>query len=311
MASDALASPFATGLAAFQHALDRAFPSIWDRILAEAQRPSPVSRLWSVYNEGYLLRGPGDASMVVAIDLVQPKRISDASRRHLLDHLPPASLLPLLLVTHRHGDHLDPEVAQAMLAAGATVALPMDAWSVLREKLNLGETPPGIRLVKAGDTFSIQDVDVAVHAADHRSESVPESVAFEVRFGGITVLHAADHRAFKSPADSWPRGVDVLVLSFYHAEAESQKASPAAKDGMRQDRAWSDRFGWDWTAAFVEFAARLAPKRLVLGHLYELSHEPEMIWRFADTGIVREVLFARAPEIRARALAPGDCLALA
>ena len=309
MPPDALARRFAAGLEVYRERLAAAFPDLWQRVVAQAASPAPVTRLWSVYNEGYLLRGPGEGAPLLGIDLVPPRQAGDAAARAMLEALP---RIPLLLITHRHGDHLDPVVVERLLEAGATVALPADAWEALRERTGLQEPPPNVRLVRAGDRFEAAGVAVAAHASDHLSEKVAESMAYDVLAGGVRVLHAADHRAFAAPVATWPRGVDLLILSVYHPEldvAEQAGALERMKD-MPDDAAWAARFDLDEKAALGAFAERLAPSRLLLGHLYELGHEPEKLWRFVDTGIVKEALFARVPHMSVHALAPGECLPL-
>ena len=76
------------------------FPAIWQAILAEIAQSAPVTRLWNVYNEGYLLRGPGSAAPLLAIDLVIPKQLDPQVRQAALDGLPS---LAGLLVTHQIG----------------------------------------------------------------------------------------------------------------------------------------------------------------------------------------------------------------
>jgi L-ascorbate metabolism protein UlaG (beta-lactamase superfamily) len=302
-----LAELFSAGLAAYQRQLREAFPTIWQRLRAETARSAPVTRLWSVYNEGYLLRAPGESAPLLALDLVAPKTMPERAVRPMLDDLPDVSLL---LVSHRHGDHLDAEVIRRLLGQGTTVALPEDAWDALHPKLDESKRPANIRLVKPGDQFEGAGASVRVHASDHLSEKVKESVAYEIAVDEVTVVHAADHRAFESHVPSWPRGADVLVLSYYHPEAdeESPAVKPPSMKGVRSDDAWRTRFQWDRNAALLSLVERLAPRTLVIGHLYELSHEPEKLWRFHDAAVTREALFGRRPEIAVHTLAPGECL---
>jgi L-ascorbate metabolism protein UlaG (beta-lactamase superfamily) len=307
-----LAELLSLSLAAYQRQLTEAFPELWARVLAEAHTPAPVARLWSVYNEGYLLRGPSERAPLVAIDLIAPKGLPERAVTPMLETLPTSAELPLMLVTHRHVDHLDPQVVERLLAGGTTVAMTADAWDALHDRSDLSKRPAGLRIVAAGEQLSIEGVDVSVHAADHLSEKVKEAVAYEVRLGDVTVLHAADHRAFDSRVEEWPRGVDVAILSYYHPEVD--KNSPAIKptgaDEMVTDEAWLTRFRWDHAAALASLAERLEPRQLVLGHLYELGHGPNMLWRFLDVGLTREALFSRRPEMGVHALTPGQSLPL-
>jgi hypothetical protein len=208
---------------------------------------------------------------------------------------------------------MDADVIRRVLAAGTPVALPGNAWEGLRERLGADEPPPGLRIVRAGDAFETGGLSVRVHASDHRSKNVRESVAYEVRVDGLTILAAADHRAFDAPVETWPRGADLLMLSVYHSELDAVDGGELAIPGLQgltSDAAWLERFRWDQHPQLLDLVERLAPRTLLLGHLYELSHETEKLWRFLDTGLIREALFARAPEIVVRTLAPGEYLPL-
>ncbi|HEV2121167.1 MAG TPA: MBL fold metallo-hydrolase [Chloroflexota bacterium] len=305
----ALAELLSTGLAAYQRTLREVFPQIWERLLAEMARPAPVARLSSVYNEGYLLRDGGEAAPLLALDLVTPKSVPERTYQSMLDTLPEVALL---LISHRHGDHLDAEVIRRLLDAGTMVALPQDAWEALPSKVNAGKRPDNVRVVTAGASFEAAGATIRVHAAEHLSEKVRESVAYEIQLGSVTIVHAADHRGFEQGVPTWPRGADVLIMSYYHPELDddSPTVKPASMAGMMADDAWRTRLRWDRDAALISFIQRLAPRTFVPGHIYELGHEPEKLWRFVDVALTREALFARAPEISVRSLAPGECLPL-
>src|SRR3954471_11442199 len=139
-----LATELAAGLERYRTRLAGDFGAIWQRLLAEASRPAPVVRLWNVYNEGYLLRGAGPAAPLLAIDLIVPKQVSDDARQAMLDSLP---RLAGLLITHRHTDHMDPDVIRRVLGTGTPVTLPGEAWEALRSRLGLEESQPNVRVV--------------------------------------------------------------------------------------------------------------------------------------------------------------------
>ncbi len=301
-----LAAGFAEGLERYRAALQEAFPALWERVLREVTQPAPVARVWSIYNEGYLLRAGRPDAPVIAFDLVASRRLGAAGQERLLERLPPVALL---LVTHRHGDHLDGEVVTRLLDQGATVAMPAEAYEALRQARGWQETPRGLKVVRAGDCFYAAEAAVRVHAADHRSGSLRDSVAYGVVVDGLTIVHAADHRAFDSHVADWPRQADLLIVSLFCEQVEQPGAAPGLA-GMAADAAWIARLSWDQQAALIPFIDRLSPRRVVLGHLYELGHEPEKLFRFVDAGVVREALFARAPQIGVWIPAPGECLPL-
>lgn len=304
-----LAAGFAQSLERYRAALQETFPARWERVRHEVARPAPVARLWSVYNEGYLLRAGRPDAPVIAFDLVASRQLGAAGQERLLERLPPVALL---LITHRHGDHLDGEMVTRLLDQGTTVAMPAEAYEALRQARGWSEAPRGLKVVRAGDCFYAAEAAVRVHAADHRSGKLRETVAYGVVVDGLTVVHAADHRAFDSPVADWPRQADLLIVSMFCEQVELLDAVSEVPglSGMATDAAWIARLCWDQQASLVPFIDRLSPRHVVLGHLYELGHEPEKLFRFVDAGVVREALFARAPQIRVWALAPGECLPL-
>ena len=305
-----IAAELAAGAARYAAALPVHFTSIWRRLLEEAARPAPVVRLWNVYNEGYLLRGAGSDAPLLAIDLAFPKNVFGEQRDSLLSSLP---ALSALLVTHRHGDHADPDVIARVIAAGTPVYVCADTWEALKERLQRHDAPAGLHIVGAGDTLEAGATAVRVLPSDHRSAKVKESVAFAVTLDGLTILHAGDYRGFDTLADDWPRGADLAIFSVYHPPLGGRDDGSLDVPGIKgqvSDRAWLARIQWDQRPSLATLVERLAPRAVVLGHLYELGHEPEMLWRFLDTGLIREALFTRLPHTAVHALAPGECLPL-
>lgn len=83
--------------------------------------------IWKLYNDGFVVRTP---TVTLGFDLIRtPTYMRDAAADapDVIDRL--VAQCDVLFVSHIHGDHADPFIAQAFLDAGKPVVAPPDIWA--------------------------------------------------------------------------------------------------------------------------------------------------------------------------------------
>ena len=184
----------------------------------------------------------------------------------------------LILVTHSHWDHFDPElVAAASARTGARVAGPEDVIAKLRRALPESSLavlePPENRPGQPAASVELRLAHGSVRA--FRTFHGRRHNSYLVQLGGRSFFHDGDNEDTRPLDAALPTPVDVLLLC-----------------------PWQ---GSNW-AAFVE---RLAPTKWVLIHLSEEEIEEHRAGRFLSE-LADHVPLAD----RTVALRPGEALAL-
>ena len=160
-----------------------------------------------------------------------------------------APYLDFALITHNHGDHWRQDFYQAMNSSGKTVISNfLDNYGVANWKETGGYT-------RAKKIFRIKDVEIRTSLVDHNDYLIDYTTAFEIRVGKWTLYHTGD----------CGRGSEGKLLA-----------------GRDRPDLW---LFFPGCGIDVEKAVkRVRPKRVVLGHLWELAHPK---WRLS-TSMVRE-----------------------
>ncbi|MBI5068625.1 MAG: MBL fold metallo-hydrolase [Deltaproteobacteria bacterium] len=193
---------------------------------AAAAPPRDEVVLHFLANEGYAIEAGGQTVLVDALHTVgRPERgeLPPELHRRMLEGRPPFRRVRLVLVSHPHADHLDPEVAAAFLKRHPESVL-ASSREVL-ERLRRSPHHPSFRdrlreLPAAPATWSGGDVRVTAFPLPHvGSHLFPEPVlAHLLEVGGLRILHvgdaelADDHLA---GLELRSRNIDVAVLPYW------------------------------------------------------------------------------------------------
>lgn len=145
-------------------------------------------------------------AQTVYIDPVEMDYCGEQARR-LFDEAEPADVI---LLTHHHTDHCNPESFQHMRTASTVIIGPGDCISKVKGLIQKIE--PGDALTIGGATIK------AVHAYNikrHRSPGTPfhprgSGVGYVVSLDGITIYHAGDTEPIPEMSDFGP--VDVALI---------------------------------------------------------------------------------------------------
>lgn len=181
--------------------------SILEHPLAPAE-----AGLWWLGQAGYVLRAVGTT---VAIDpYLSDSAASNAPEftRLFAVPLPPASLcVDLMVITHNHLDHLDPETLRAYPAKARTwfVAPRLTA----RRLEELGIAPDRIVRVDAGEKRVIDGVELQGVFALPTGADVIDTTGFLLRFAnGRTVYHTSDTEFHPLVLAAALREPDVMLV---------------------------------------------------------------------------------------------------
>ncbi len=185
-------------------------------------------RIWSMYNHGFIVKTP---STVFAFDLIHgypswDYRIPDAILKQI----------QVLFVSHKHADHRDNSLSQAILDFGGQVVTPLEDKLIGYDMI----------YVSPGDELNVAGLHVKVYDGLHGD--IPVRI-FEVTTPeGLKIMHTGDNQT----SETLPEGVkvDILLLNAWVNESGSAPAITGVRNSID----------------------KLTPSLTILGHFQELSH---------------------------------------
>jgi L-ascorbate 6-phosphate lactonase len=168
--------------------------------------------LWWLGQAGYIIRGAG---ATVAVDpYLTDSAAADAPEftRLFPPPIAPATLrVDIVVITHDHLDHLDPETIRLYPAKETT-------WFVAprlaaRKLPKLGVPASRIVPLNAGETHSFGAVDLSGVFALPTSADVLDTTGYLLRFGnGRSVYHTSDTAFHPLVLAAAPRSPDVMLV---------------------------------------------------------------------------------------------------
>lgn len=202
-------------------------------LIAEFDRqrvPAGAVALWWLGQASFTFKSSGGAIVYVDPYLaVSDRRITPAA-------FAPESVVnaDLVLLTHDHGDHVDPRALPGIAKAspGARFVAPRPIVARVAELVGSAErviaavSDEVLRLEVRGETVEV----VPVPAAHEQLELTPEGythLGYTVRLGGVNVHHTGDTVPFEGQVERVkPHDVDVLLVpingrDFYRTRANT------------------------------------------------------------------------------------------
>jgi L-ascorbate metabolism protein UlaG (beta-lactamase superfamily) len=133
----------------------------------------------------------------------------------------------LVLVTHGHGDHLDPESLRGLVSASPGAAYISPRTEAGRMTGEGGVPADRLHPLSAGESVEASGVRVTAIKAKHESFDEDPLLGFPflgyvVEAGGVTFYHAGDtimYDGLRSTLQQWPR-FDALFLPINGRDAE-------------------------------------------------------------------------------------------
>lgn len=157
-------------------------------------------------NEGFLIEAGGHKVLIDALTAQDPTYVlkTEALQRQLLRAEPPFDDVGLVLTTHRHHDHFDPDAVSEYLLANPRarfISTPQaverlrrahPAWDVIRDRVDARYPATGERIAIDGLPFSLELLRLH-HGLERRPST--ENLGFLLDVGGWKVLHIGDTEA--------------------------------------------------------------------------------------------------------------------
>ena len=198
----------------------------------ESEITEPVTsgvRIWSMYNHGFIVKTP---STVFAFDLIHgypswQYKIPDAVLKQI----------QVLFISHRHDDHSDSTIIDAITGFGGQVVMPVEDRHFSRDLVYLA----------AYDEVTLAGLQIKAYAGLHAD--IPVRIYVVTTPEGLTIMHTGDNQTSETLPDALT--VDILLLNAWVNDSGS--ASPG--DGIRNS------------------INKLNPKLTILGHFQELGHQ--------------------------------------
>jgi phosphoribosyl 1,2-cyclic phosphodiesterase len=262
-----------------------AYPQIWHQIIEEWNSTDQSDRAWLMYSANYLLRTGGVRWALDPLTLRRRLPSAPAVDASAL------SAADFIVLTHRHADHLDPDLLRSLCDYSLRWVVPAPMLSQVWDEVGIQEKD--ILVPEPLKPFELHGIYFTPFEAFHWSadpsrpegrRGVPE-IGYLAEFCGKRWLFPGDTRTYD--ADLLPRfgGVDGLVAHLWLGRQR----------GLQEDEAMIE--------SFCRFCLNLQPGRIVLTHLEELGRDARDYWdeghaervvqRFCQLAPSLEVTFAR------------------
>ncbi|MEW5871532.1 MAG: MBL fold metallo-hydrolase [Chloroflexota bacterium] len=237
------------------------YPRIWQRIIAEWSNTGDEDRAWLVYSANYLFRTAG---LRWALDpLTLKQRIPQAPRVDVARDL---SRLSLVLLTHRHADHLDLNLLRALRH------LPIQ-WIIPEPILPAVLSQAGLSLDQVIIPRPLQPIRTAslsiipfegLHweespATGGSLRSVP-AIAYLVEFNRKRWLFPGDTRTYDTQSLPSFGTISGAFVHLWLGRACALRSEPPLLD------------------AFCAFCASLDAPRVIIAHLNEFGRDANDYW---------------------------------
>jgi L-ascorbate 6-phosphate lactonase len=263
---------------------------LWEEIRSFAVPEGRVT-VWWLYQAGIVVKTPG--GVIALVDAY----LSDAvARSYGIERMAPALLDPaevdadVILASHSHEDHLDPDSIRPFFSHTKTrfVGPPLAVAKVRAAGVEAGRTTP----VGRGDEVGLGDLTISAVAANHvfAPEPVPDAVGYVLRSGPVSVYHSGD-TLFDEQIEADTRGVTLSLVPI-NGTAGNMNVSEAADLARRQGPTVAAPFHYGlWAPEGYGAGATLDPWAFVAGlrdvapevsvHVFE----PGVATTFAETGV--------------------------
>lgn len=215
--------------------------------LSEMEGPRPQSKwkIWQLYNQGYVV---SDGQFNLGFDIVTGRHVAEVYwdlEPTVVSRL--AEILDILVVTHRHADHLDLELVNMMVNLGKKVVMPREICGIIhRGSIGLGA---GESREFTFPTHGGARVEVRAHQGTHvylKGRDIPLRYYEVTTSKGLRLAHLGDHDYTKALA-----GMDQVDI----AMVKCGGVTPELSDELA-------------FRTLEDFPARM----FVAGHVSELGH---------------------------------------
>ena len=237
------------------------FPRQWERLISEWNSPGPEDRGWLIYSANYLFRTQGVRWAVDPLEmhsrlkqLIQPDVARDLRN------------LDFVLLTHRHGDHLDLNLLRALRDLSIQWVVPEAILPMVRRQAGLAARK--ILVPEPLQPIELHGIRITPFDGLHWEESPAHrtgqrgvaETGYLVEQGGKRWLFPGDTRTYDATRLPPFGSVDVLFAHLWLGRGAALMAQPPL------------------LADFCHFCLALQPLRVILTHLEEWGRRGNDFW---------------------------------
>jgi L-ascorbate metabolism protein UlaG (beta-lactamase superfamily) len=204
------------------------------------------SRLHGAAGKGCRLYWLGQAGFVIEIGgyrlVVDPYLSDSLATKYRGGRFPHERLMPppiaperlgavdLVLATHAHTDHMDPDTLRPLLAANASARLVAPAAEAAKARERSGLDAARMLLMTGGQSIEpLPDLRIAATPAAHTALETDEQdrnrfLGYAIRAGGVTIWHSGDCVPFDGLVEAVrPLRPDLVLLPVNGRDAELER----------------------------------------------------------------------------------------
>lgn len=139
---------------------------------------------------GFLLKDDQGTSVAVDVYLTNScERIAGFKRLSPVLMLPEQLKVDILLATHNHPDHLDPDAVPVMMENPDTILVGSEMAVKDCEAMGIEKTR--LKTLAIGEKVNIKGIGITAVYADH-GDLAPDAVGFLIELGGVRIYFAGD-----------------------------------------------------------------------------------------------------------------------
>lgn len=252
------------------------YPLTWQTVIRDWQTESSHATAWLTYSANYLFNTAGIRWALDPFSLFtrigggpQPNFAADLAR------------LQLVVLSHQHSDHFDPQLLSALAPLNLTWIVPefmldsIPAVNVLVPQIGVPLRFDGLTLTPLK----------ALHF--RKGNGVPE-LGYLAEFEGKRWLFPGDTRSFDFYDLPDFGKLDGVFAHLWLGKAQALSPTPPLLD------------------EFVQFFASFKARRIVLTHLYELGRDAHDTWTWGHYLQVKRRLQHTSPEMAVSAACMGS-----
>lgn len=268
-----------------ERARDR-YPGLWRKMIREWSSDEFEDSAWLTYAANYLFR---TAELRWALDpFALAARVTGVALPDYLADLEPCALIVL---SHNHNDHLDPNLLRALQSLPVQWVIPAHMLPIVLERADI---PRSQIIVPAyGKPMQFEQLTLTAFEGLHLAEGrgVP-STGYLAEFGGKRWLFPGDTRRYDLGALPSFGRLDGVFAHLWLGRAGALENPPPLLD------------------PFCRFFAGLRLGRLVLTHLHELGRDADDYWDERHVALVSSRFQTLAPGLPVASAVLGERVAL-
>jgi hypothetical protein len=261
------------------------YPILWKKIIREWSG-SNVDSLWLTYSANYLLHTSGVKWAIDPYSIFS--RIGGGEQPDFSNDLKP---LQLVVLTHAHPDHLDPNIFSAIQHLPIIWVIPEFLLDRITETVKLDLD--NIIVPKIGETLRIGDLHLTAFEGLHiHGENGVRALGYLAEFDNKRWLFPGDTRSYNFERLPTFGKLNGVFAHLWLGKGAALESHPPLLDD------------------FCHFFSGFENTELIITHLREFGRQPEDFWDFHHYQLVRSHLRHINPNLKIIAALMGESIEL-